>query len=158
VPRDNPIRPAGTCDPGRVGVKHRHDLSAATTNPTDRHGRESRVTYLDLHRPANPELHAGPGRDFDPLHGLGILRNARSSLLHLKDAEVSEFQAIPLGQLMYDLVQETLDDAFDDYAAVSSPFGNAIAQLFLAYRCHLRLPKSSSCCPNSSILAVAARP
>jgi hypothetical protein len=73
-----------------------------------------RVEQSLPHHPSHLELHRPLGGHADSLEGLGILGHAGGADLALEHAEVAEFEAVAPAEFLDDLIEEGLDQPFDD--------------------------------------------
>lgn len=88
------------------------------------------------HQPPHLELHYSLCRDVDWFEGLRILCSSRRRLPHFKDPEVAEFQAVALGKLRDNLIEEVLHYRPDSAVLAFSPLCDSVHKFFFRYCCH----------------------
>ena len=86
---------------------------------------------LHFHDPANLEFNCSLFRHFDALERLRILCRSGGTNTALKYAEVSKFQAVTLAKFLDDVIQEALNNAFDNDSLVARAVGVSIVRSFL---------------------------
>jgi hypothetical protein len=99
-------------------------------------GRVAVAAKAQFHDPSYLKLNRALFRNFDPFQRFWVLGDPSLAKLALKDSEVSEFQAVTLAQLVHDIVQEELNNPFDDNALVPCSVGDSINQVLLGDRVH----------------------
>src|SRR5262249_34546954 len=77
------------------------------------------------------ELDDALGGHVDFLERARVLRAARAALLDLEHAELAELQAVPLGQLDHDLVQEGLQDLLHHHLGLTCGVRDATDEFLL---------------------------
>ena len=78
------------------------------------------------HQTSDLELDDPLRRDLDLLERARVLRSTRRALLGLEHSELTEFQAVAVGEFGDDRIQERLDDVLADDLGDPGRLGDAI--------------------------------